>query len=320
MKYKKIIFLFVVATLLIIIAVSGGAVYLLNYALKPGNRSRDEALAWTEIDHLYPGMIQWRDSLYNLHLLKDTFIISPRCDTLHAWYVPASCPTAATAVLVHGYTDCAVRMMPIGRMYNSDLKMNILVPDLYNAGRSSGNHFQMGWNDRNDIKLWIKQVVPILFGDTARVVVHGVSMGAATTMMLSGDDDIPLMVKNYIEDCGYTSVADQFSKELKERFMLPHWPLIPLASRLCQWRYGWNFYEASSLKQVRKCLRPMLFIHGSNDAFVPTSMVYPLYKAKPAPKELWIAPGAEHARSYKCHPANYTKTVQLFLTKYGVLK
>ena len=228
---KKRTFFSAILIVCCIFAVSliGGANYLLNYALKPGDRSRNEALAWHEIDSLYPGMIQWRDSLQTAHALKDTTIITPRQDTLHAWYIAAPQPTATTAVLVHGYTDCAIRMMPLGRMYNRQLNTNILLPDLYNAGRSSGNHFQMGWNDRLDIKQWTNLIVPQLFGDSARIVVHGVSMGAATTMMLSGDKDVSPSVMAYIEDCGYTSVAEQFSKELKEQFNLPQWPLIPLA-------------------------------------------------------------------------------------------
>lgn len=316
------VFISVTALILLLIAISiVGANYLLNYALQPGDRSRNEALAWHEIDSLYPGMAAWRDSLQRIHQLKDTFVLSPSHDTLHAWYVSAPHFTAAaTAVLVHGYTDCAIRMMPLGRMYNRELNMNVLLPDLYNTGRSSGDHFQMGWKDREDVKHLIRTLLPQMFGDSTRVVVHGISMGAATTMMLSGDEDVPNNVKAYIEDCGYTSVDQQFSKELKERFSLPQWPLIPLASQLCQWRYGWNFYEASALKQVSKCTRPMLFIHGSADKFVPTSMVYPLYKAKPGPKELWIAPKAEHARSYWLYPTIYTKRVHLFLSKYGVLK
>ena len=43
----------------------------------------------------------------------------------------------------------------------------------------------------------------------------------------------------------------------------------------------------------------MFFIHGDKDTYVPTWMVYPLYEAKSAPKQLWIVPGSAHAISYK---------------------
>lgn len=300
---------------LIVVAIIGGAFYLIDYALKPGDRSRNEQVAWTEIDSTYPGMIAWRDSLLQHQALKDTTILAPDGAKMHAWYVYANRPTAATALLVHGYTDCSIRMMPLGRMYNRDLHMNILLPDLRNAGRTDGDHFQMGWFDRFDVKQWAA-LLPQIFGDSVRTVVHGVSMGAATTMMLSGDADVPQCVKTYIEDCGYTNVHDQFSKELQERFSLPSWPLIPIASTLCQWRYGWNFEEASALNQVSRSKQPMLFIHGTADKFVPTWMVHPLYRAKHIGyKEIWLAPHAEHARSYQLYPQEYTQRVKCFLQK-----
>lgn len=319
-KSKYIVGILSLLIAVIVLLSLGGAWYLIDYALKPGDRSRQEEVAWHDIDSLYPGMNAWRDSLVRAHALCDTMITAADGARMHAWYVRAGKPTAATALLVHGYTDCSIRMMPLGRMYNRDLGMNILLPDLRNAGRTDGDHFQMGWFDRNDVKQWAA-LVPRLFGDSARVVVHGVSMGAATTMMLSGDADVPQCVKAYIEDCGYTSVHDQFSKELKEQFSLPSFPLIPFASMLCKWRYGWDFEEASALNQVKKSTLPMLFIHGTADKFVPTWMVYPLYKAKTKGyKELWIAVGAPHARSYYDYPVEYPHRVKQFLQRTRVLQ
>lgn len=318
-KSKYIVGVLSLLIAVIVLLSLGGAWYLIDYALKPGDRSRQEEVAWHDIDSLYPGMNAWRDSLVRAHALCDTMITAADGARMHAWYVRAGKPTASTALLVHGYTDCSIRMMPLGRMYNRDLGMNILLPDLRNAGRTDGDHFQMGWFDRNDVKQWAA-LVPKVFGDSARVVVHGVSMGAATTMMLSGDADVPPCVKAYVEDCGYTSVHDQFTKELQERFSLPAWPLIPLASKLCEWRYGWDFEEASALRQVSHCSKPMLFIHGSADKFVPTWMVYPLYKAKAQGyKELLIIDGAEHARSYHLQPVKYTRCVRDFLQRVKVM-
>lgn len=315
-RCKKILTALLVVVVCLAALTLGGAWYLIDYALKPGDRSRNERLAWHEVDSLYPGMAQWRASLNAVHALRDTVLLAPDGTRLHAVYVRAAKPTARTALLVHGYTDNAVRMLPLGRMYLDSLGMNILVPDLRNAGRSGGDHFQMGWFDRLDVRLWV-DAAPRLFSDSVRLVVHGVSMGAATTMMLSGDADVPQSVRAYVEDCGYTSVHDQFTKELAERFSLPEFPIIPTASALCQLRYGWNFYEASALRQVSRCRRPMLFIHGTADKFVPTRMVYPLYRAKPAPKAIWLAPNAPHARSYHLYPTEYTARVRSFLNAYG---
>ena len=39
-----------------------------------------------------------------------------------------------TAVIVHGYTDNAVRMLMIGYLYSKEMGFNILLPDLYGHG------------------------------------------------------------------------------------------------------------------------------------------------------------------------------------------
>ena len=44
-------------------------------------------------------------------------------------------------------------------------------------------------------------------------------------MMVSGEK-LPAYVDCFVEDCGYTSVWDQFKKELKEQFHLPAFPLL----------------------------------------------------------------------------------------------
>ena len=262
----------------------------------------------------YPELETWRDSLVQAGALKDTFIYTPDEARLHGYFVAASQPTSKTAVIVHGYTDNAIRMMMIGYLYNKDLGYNILLPDLRYSGLSDGEAFQMGWLDRKDVMQWM-DVANEIFGDSTQMVVHGISMGGATTMMVSGEPQ-PEYVKCFVDDCGYTSVWDQFGKELKEQFGLPKFPLMHTASWLCDWKYGWNFAEASSLEQVKKCQLPMLFIHGDKDDYVSTWMVYDLYDAKPQPKELWIVPNADHATSYKLNKEAYTEKVKQFTDKY----
>lgn len=299
-------------TLLVLIAGTvGGSFYMLKYALSPENRGKDMAGSLTYMEEMYPQITPWVDSLQNAHALRDTFITAPDGTRLHAFYARASRPRKETAVIVHGYTDNAIRMFHIGYMYNRSLDYNILLPDLRYSGLSGGNALQMGWLDRKDVMQWI-DTAPALFGDSIEAVVHGISMGAATTMMFSGEQ-LPAYVRCFVEDCGYTSVWEQFSKELKERFGLPPFPLLYTASWLCQWKNGWNFHEASAEKQIARCHKPMLFIHGDKDDFVPTWMVYEVYKAKPDPKALWIVPNAGHATSYLLYPEEYTQRVKRFV-------
>ncbi|MBR8704519.1 alpha/beta hydrolase [Bacteroides pyogenes] len=315
-KSRKSLLKFILSlSVIVLIFVGGGSWYLIRYALTPSrqikqkNDSTDLFMA-----ERYPFYKSLTDSLKQAEALRDTFITNKEGIRLHAYYVRAARPTRNTAVIVHGYTDNAMRMMMIGYLYSRDLGFNILLPELQYHGASGGNAIQMGWKDRLDVMEWM-DVADRLYGPDTKMVVHGISMGAATTMMVSGERQ-PLYVKAYVEDCGYTDVWDQFAKELDEGFRLPPFPLLHTASRLCDILYGWNFKEASALKQVARCKLPMLFIHGDKDRYVPTRMVYPLYEAKCEPKELWIVPGAAHAVSYQENPEEYTRKVRGFIDRH----
>lgn len=312
---KRIIRFTALFILLLVAAVIGGSFYMLGFSLRPEAKMREKnASAYEYMYAEYPFLRPWVDSLNAAGALRDTTITDSQGLRLHALYAAAPAPTGRTAIIVHGYTDCAVRMLMIGYLYNHDLGCNILLPDLHYHGASEGRAIRMGWLDRLDVLRWM-EVADGIFGGNTQMVVHGISMGAATTMMAAGERQKPY-VKCFVEDCGYTSVWDEFSNELKTSFGLPAFPLLYTASWLCDLKYGWNFREASALKQVAKCELPMLFIHGGADDYVPTWMVYPLCEAKPGHKELWVVPGAAHAFSYRDNREEYTRRVGEFVGKY----
>ena len=266
-------------------------------------------------DSLCPGSTAWYDGLKAQGILKDTMITGYRDFRIHACYVPAKDPATAegTAIVVHGYGDNHLVFLYLVRMYRDELNYNVLFPDLQYHGYSEGDHIQMGWYDRLDVEKWI-EVAHDIFKDDF-MVLHGVSMGGATVMMTSGDE-LPPYVRAFVEDCGYASVVMQFNNNRKQSFAFIPPDVLQSASLVTKKRYGWGFWEASSLKQLAKCDKPMLFIHGDADDFVPTDHVYKNYDAKVnGYKELWITEGAVHANSYAKYPQEYTQRVRDFLAK-----
>jgi fermentation-respiration switch protein FrsA (DUF1100 family) len=248
------------------------------------------------------------DSLRAAGALRDTFVTMPTGERHHALYIDRG--AGKTAVLIHGWRDCAVKFLWLGRLYERELGYNVVMPELHACGESEGRWIRMGRRDRLDVKHWMEAF------RTDTMAVHGVSMGAATAMMLSGEE-MPegLRSLHFVADCGYTSVWDEFEGEMKAQFGLPPFPLMYTSSLLCKALCGWSFGEASALNGVARCPYPMLFIHGGSDTFVPTGMVYRLYGAKPEPKALWVAPGSGHAASYRDHKEEYARRVREFLAR-----
>lgn len=314
---KRKISVLVTVVLLLLVALYGAAEYMLAYALTPAPRlTRSEYI--DDAGTRNPAFKEWIDSIDGNGLLRDTFLLVDEDVRLHAYLLPAPRPTTHTAILLHGYTNHALRHLALVNLYHQSLGFNVLAPDFYAHGLSDGKAIRMGWLDRLDMKRWVKVAQDYFHSDT--IVMHGISMGAATTMMLSGEDDVPVAVRAYIEDCGYTSVWDEFAEQMHQQFHLPAFPVLYAANALCKYRYGWSFDEASALKQVQKCDRPMFFIHGVEDTFVPFDMMPELYNAKPEPKDYWMVEGTKHAKAQSNAPLEYRSMVINFLQKHKVIQ
>ena len=212
-------------------------------------------------------------------------------------------------IAVHGYRGSHGYMSTLASYYGQR-GWNALLPDLRGCGDSEGDYIGMGWPDRKDMLQWINWITA-LDGD-ARIVLHGISMGGATVMMTAGED-LPAQVRAVVEDCGYTSVWDIFADELDYLFHLPTFPMLNIGSAISSLRAGYSFTEASALNQIAKAQVPVLFIHGSEDNFVHTDMVYRLYDACPGEKELLVVDGAGHGNSFSHAPDTYFDTVFRFL-------
>ena len=310
----------------LLLATFGAAWYMLDYALTPASDARDTAKRYRQMLAEYPYMRQWVDSMKQTGALRDTFVVTADGERHHAVYARGAGAAGRTAILVHGYKDSHARMLPIARIY-ADMGYNILLPDLHAHGLSDGTEIQMGWKDREDVIRWIG-VADSLFADSTgrpRIVLHGVSMGAATVMCVAGER-LPESVRCFVEDCGYTSVWEEFGHQLRDQFGLPEFPVLYAASALCKLRYGWWFGEASPVAQLRKKEVPMLYIHGSSDMYVPSEMVFPLYNANPVHlssngvyrhyNDIWITLGCTHASSIHDYPAEYAERVGQFVGKF----
>lgn len=311
---KKVIIGLVVTVVVLLAIIGGGAVYMFGVSLDRKVTPTDEEDAYAFLYEHDPSLKIWVDSLRENSALRDTFIVAADGSKLHALYVRSAIASPNTALIIHGYTDNSIRMLMIGHLYNKEMGYNILLPDLRAHGKSDGEYIQMGWKDRLDIMKWI-DVTKDIYGDTTRMVIHGISMGAATTMMTSGED-LPENIKCFVEDCGYTSVWDEFTHKLKDDYGLPAFPILNAASSYSQMKVGWNFKEASALEQLEKSKLPMFFIHGDKDTYVPTWMVNVLYDAKQGDKELWIVPNVEHANAYWDCTEEYVAKTNQFVSKY----
>ncbi|WP_421102034.1 alpha/beta hydrolase [Sporosarcina psychrophila] len=238
---------------------------------------------------------------------------------LSGYYLPASKPTDKLVILTHGYLGNAKQMGLFGQHYHNDLDYNIFMPDARGHGKSEGNYYGFGWPDRLDLIDWTQLLVEKL-GTDIKVAYHGLSMGAATVLMASGEEELPSQVKAIIADSPYASVYQLFQYQMNRMFHLPAFPLLDSTSVLTKIRAGYSFREASALKEVEKTSVPILYIHGESDTFVPTELTKDLYRHTSSDAELYLVPNANHGESIALDEDKYNMKIDQFLNRYIELK
>ena len=217
-------------------------------------------------------------------------------------------PSNNWAILIHGYGRDGTFAYDYAEEY---LKRgwNVLVPDLRAAGHSEGEFITMGALESRDVFDWSKKISDA--HPDAKIVLHGVSMGAATALMTGALE--PKNLVAVVEDCGYTSAYEMFAAQLKKIFSLPEYPVMPCANLVCKFNTGVKISDAAPINVVDEIKIPVLFIHGDEDGLVPFEMMEKLFDACTSPKEKFVVSGAGHADCKKMNPTAYFDKVFKFL-------
>lgn len=136
-------------------------------------------------------------------------------------------------------------------------------------------------------------------------------MGGATVLMAS-DLWLPEKVKGIIADCGFTSPDAIWRHVVKNNLHLGFRLKSVIANSICKHKLGMGSSSCTTVDSLKRAKVPVLFIHGSDDKFVPVEMTYENYKACRSEKSLLIVPGAGHGMSCYVEPEKYQKAVREF--------
>jgi len=153
----------------------------------------------------------------------------------------------------------------------------------------------------------------------------GISRGACAAIVAAAED---ARIRAIVADGAFSTdtTIEHFMKRwayifARVRFIYENHP--PMFWRFLRWsmmrfarrEFGCRF--PSVRKVIRRLTpRPMLFIHGEKDSYLPVEQSRRLYALAPQPKHLWIAPGARHNQAVIHHPEFYAELTVGFFDRH----
>lgn len=285
-------------------AFAGNKLY--DFAIKPRQRA-DSTPDSSEL------VTRGRKWVRNHAERRDIYINSIDSLRLHASFIPGKENEHHYVVLIHGIWDSSEGMGIYAQEYEKK-GWNMLLPDLRGFGQSEGDYVGYGNDDRYDIIEWIYWIIKR--DPQARILLHGTSMGAATTLMVTGES-LPENVKCAISDSSYTTVKEEFLDVYEtldpKVAIIPEWLALPLLRLEVKIRAGYDFYKIKPIEAVKNSTTPTLFLHGDADKFVKPSMCRELFDAAACKKEFCMTLGAKHIEGVWVDSKKYWKKIDEFL-------
>lgn len=243
---------------------------------------------------------------------EDAYITSSDGLCLHAKIFRAENAHGA-AVLFHGYrSDYGFFDFSLIIRKYIEKGINLLVADQRAHGESEGKYIGFGIKERGDCLLWAKEATRIFEGQP--LILEGLSMGATTVLMASGDD-LPPQIKGIIADCGFTSPAAILSEVIRKDYHIPPALILPAMNIWFRLLAGYDISEYSTAQALAKCRLPVLFIHGMADDFVPYRMGEENAAAFSGDKTFISVEGAGHGLSYLVDRDRCDGALNAFLAK-----
>ena len=228
------------------------------------------------------------------------------------WY---PCENAKRVVVaMHGWRSSWYRDFGMIADFWHNEGCSILFAEQRAQNNSGGEYMTFGYMERYDCLDWIHWVNEHTEKEYP-IYLAGVSMGASTVLMTAGLE-LPSNVKGVIADCGFTSAYDEWRYVVKDNLHLSYGFRGYMIDEICKKKINTNSKDITTISAMQNTSVPILFIHGSDDKFVPIRMTYENYKACKSPKRLLVVPGAGHGKSYYYEKENYENAVRALWQEY----
>lgn len=217
-------------------------------------------------------------------------------------------------IAVHGWRSSWYKDFGMIADFFTENNCSVLYVEQRGQNTSGGTHMGLGLLERYDCLDWINWTLAHC-GTEVPIYLFGISMGATTVLMATGLA-LPENIHGIVADCGFTSPDAIWRHVSDNNLHLPYRFYKKRVNKQFDKKIHFKTDDYSTVCALHNATVPVLFIHGTDDHFVPVEMTYENFKACASPKRMFIVPGASHGASYFIDRAGYEAAVKDFWRQY----
>lgn len=221
-------------------------------------------------------------------------------------------------VAMHGWRSSWVNDFGMIADFWNEQNCSVLYVEQRGQNNSGGEYMSFGLKERYDCRDWTNWVNERV-GGSLPIYLVGISMGAATVLMTTGLE-LPDTVHGVVADCAYTSPHAIWKHVVENNMHMIYGFHEAMINNICKKRFDSTSKDCSTVDALKQTTIPALFIHGTDDKFVPIRMTYENYMACASPKRLLVVPGAAHGMSYCVEKETYERAAVEFWREFDEKK
>jgi uncharacterized protein len=235
---------------------------------------------------------------------------------LAGWYIPAAGgvgPGGPTLLIVHGWKADKTGALEYAPPFHQDY--NLVLFDLRNNGRSSGDQTSMGLYEQRDVIAMLDWLVGAKHPSWIGAV--GNSMGAATVLAATVTDQ---RIQALILDSMHADIVTSVGNAMEEDFHVPGGVAAWIGITAVSLRVGGDVTSIDPVRMIgRLGNRPVLLLQGTHDQVDPpveaSDRNFRAALDTGVPVELAYCPGARHGLVRHTCPGQWAAWATAFLER-----
>ncbi len=232
-------------------------------------------------------------------------IRSRRGEELKGFYYPCGGEGKRIAFVIHGYRS--EHAETAGMFYDcyKSRGIDLFCCDHTASGVSGGAFIGFDVLETEDCLEWVRFLLE-QFGPEVQLILHGLSMGAATVMQMSSR--CPENVRFIIEDSGFMNARASLDHQIGPMYQ----PMRAINRAVA----GYDLDRSDVRASLAAATVPILFVHGKEDRLVPYENGPALCALYQGEKDCFFPPNTRHIESIYTSPLEYGEKIDRFVEKY----